>query len=724
MKRRRLILICISILVSLLLAGCSGDSSETSSARRHVVTFFEGVDAVYQCRVADGSHVRSVPEAEGVWEDEDGNEVDPTRITITVDMAFHLRYVPQLAEIDHPLLEGDGSYFGADRAISRADAAVLLSSLLEPAGSELHATAVFSDMPHSPDKADAIREVSAYRLMEGYPDGTFQPWKRVTRAEFVTALVRLAGLDEQPADFPDVPEEHWAAGYIGAAAAEGWISGCDDGSFHPEDDLTRAQAAVILHRFLGPSLTPETVDAALDGALPYYDVLPTNWAFYDIVELCWRNDMLRLFLGEMDRVKPGFMLLDERLCHIDGETMLPERYEAGVQEIEDGLYYVSEDGYFIERLSQGLHELDGSMYYVPEDDAPFLTNDYFGYLYFGRDGKYTSGSEVIDEAVEELLDGIIDNDSMSHEQQLYEGYIRLRDGGFFYAGGIPTGWTRGSTGWASYAAEKMYTQHYGTCYYWAAAFLYIARRLGFQSYPVAGGVGTANQLHAWVMVEFDDGVEYICDVELEWAYRNHFYRGTYNLDSMFKQPLYATNAHYIFPSGLRTNDYGTWVTYDDEIAPGTGNFLDIPEDQQYPPEETPPEETAPEEVDPAEDAEGDPAEDTEGDPAADNTEGENTVHPDDENTGENPEPSPQGDPAAPAETTAPTPTPAAEVTASPTPTATPAPTSTPAPTPAPTPEPTAVPAPTPAPTPEPAPEPAGDGEPDGAWDGETDDAAA
>jgi hypothetical protein len=132
----------------------------------------------------------------------------------------------------------------------------------------------------------------------------------------------------------------------------------------------------------------------------------------------------------------------------------------------------------------------------------------------------------------------------------------------------------------------------GVCYYWASAFLYLARRLGYQAYAVCGGVGTKNQIHAWVVIEWDDGESYIFDVELEWAYSRGFYNGNYTPTDMFKQPLNATKVIYVFPGESGTY-YGVAEDNNDEDA------LDVPPEAQVPPEatETPAETTSPDNPD-------------------------------------------------------------------------------------------------------------------------------
>ncbi|MEC0259696.1 S-layer homology domain-containing protein [Paenibacillus lautus] len=96
-----------------------------------------------------------------------------------------------------------------------------------------------------------IERMANKLIVNGSADGTFDPNRTVTRAEFVAMLVRALGLAEksQLSSYSDVgPKEAWYAGAIGAASAAGLIEGYADGSFRPDARVTREQVAVMLGR--------------------------------------------------------------------------------------------------------------------------------------------------------------------------------------------------------------------------------------------------------------------------------------------------------------------------------------------------------------------------------------------------------------------------------------------------------------------------------------------
>lgn len=82
--------------------------------------------------------------------------------------------------------------------------------------------------------------------------------KNLTRAEFTALLARLDGKDEVAkamktlgTKFTDVAEAHWAKGYISFAAGKDWVKGYPDGTFGPEREVTYAEIATVLVRYLG-----------------------------------------------------------------------------------------------------------------------------------------------------------------------------------------------------------------------------------------------------------------------------------------------------------------------------------------------------------------------------------------------------------------------------------------------------------------------------------------
>lgn len=113
----------------------------------------------------------------------------------------------------------------------------------------------YPDVDASASYKQAVDEISALNIVEGYPDGTFGPDKLVTRAEFSKMLITTLGKAQvaqaessegSNTGFRDVPGSHWASGYVSAAVTNGYINGYGDGTFGPDDNVTYAQAMKML----------------------------------------------------------------------------------------------------------------------------------------------------------------------------------------------------------------------------------------------------------------------------------------------------------------------------------------------------------------------------------------------------------------------------------------------------------------------------------------------
>ena len=103
------------------------------------------------------------------------------------------------------------------------------------------------------DAEDCIEMVSALGIMRGYEDGEFRPENLLTRSEAVVTISGMIGLipEEKENNFYDVPQEHWAKGYVEAAGKARIVSGVEPGVFQPESNVTKYQAAVMLVNVMG-----------------------------------------------------------------------------------------------------------------------------------------------------------------------------------------------------------------------------------------------------------------------------------------------------------------------------------------------------------------------------------------------------------------------------------------------------------------------------------------
>lgn len=94
----------------------------------------------------------------------------------------------------------------------------------------------------------SIRSLAASRAISGYPDGTFKPNQPISRAEFATVIVKVLGLSATGTKLFEDTQGHWGRYTIAAAYEAGIVSGYDAHRFGPDDPITREQIAVMIAR--------------------------------------------------------------------------------------------------------------------------------------------------------------------------------------------------------------------------------------------------------------------------------------------------------------------------------------------------------------------------------------------------------------------------------------------------------------------------------------------
>lgn len=124
----------------------------------------------------------------------------------------------------------------------------------------------FSDVPPGYWAQAAIQSLAAKGIIDGFGDGTFRPNDPVTRAQFVKMLDLTLGIapSEKPTAFRDVPAGAWYAGYVSAASQAGIVQGVSLSRFAPDAPLSREQMAVLVARAL--HLRPTGITIFKDGA--------------------------------------------------------------------------------------------------------------------------------------------------------------------------------------------------------------------------------------------------------------------------------------------------------------------------------------------------------------------------------------------------------------------------------------------------------------------------
>jgi hypothetical protein len=153
-------------------------------------------------------------------------------------------------------------------------------------------TGSFSDVDADKWYTAAVEKLAGLGIITGYSDGTFHPEAAITRAEFTAIASRFATMQKGDVNFSDVDTAHWAYTYIASASAQGWISGFADGTFHPDDNITRAQVAKIVNRMLGRSADEDFISG--HTVKTFSDVAKAHWAYYDIIEAANAHEYTKL----------------------------------------------------------------------------------------------------------------------------------------------------------------------------------------------------------------------------------------------------------------------------------------------------------------------------------------------------------------------------------------------------------------------------------------------
>ena len=174
--------------------------------------------------------------------------------------------------------------FRPDAAFTRAAVATVLANRLGYDPETDYDNGAFTDLEEH-WATNAINFCVAEGLMSGYTDGTFRPDDAISRQEFAVVLTRLTG-ETESGDLPFTDADAiapWAAESVYTVYARGWINGYDDGTFLPERDVTRAEAVKMLNGYLNRPADREAIESQ-SGYTVWSDVPETHWAYYEIIE--------------------------------------------------------------------------------------------------------------------------------------------------------------------------------------------------------------------------------------------------------------------------------------------------------------------------------------------------------------------------------------------------------------------------------------------------------
>ena len=177
--------------------------------------------------------------------------------------------------------------------ISRAEVATIFFRLLkeEVRDGNLTTENTFADVTDGQWHNKAISTMAKLGIVKGRRADSFDPDASITRAEFAAICARFNTKPvENSGSFSDI-SGHWAENEIERAAAFGWISGYPDGTFRPDARITRAEAMTMINRVL--CRMPQSKSDLLDSMVTWPDNKPSDWHYLAVQEATNSHDFNR-----------------------------------------------------------------------------------------------------------------------------------------------------------------------------------------------------------------------------------------------------------------------------------------------------------------------------------------------------------------------------------------------------------------------------------------------
>ena len=203
-----------------------------------------------------------------------------------VDYAESVEYVYSHKDLTYIIGYPDESV-RPDASMTRAEAATVFYRLYDgeyPAFTHRMSNGTFEDVKTDYWFYKEVETLYNIGIVDGTEEHKFSPDEPVTRAEFAVMAARFADLDYTGGNiFDDVPNGHWAYSYINAAANAGWVEGYPDGSFRPDEPISRAEVVRLVNGVINRSITLDKLKE-LGVECPYNDLAEKHWSYCDLME--------------------------------------------------------------------------------------------------------------------------------------------------------------------------------------------------------------------------------------------------------------------------------------------------------------------------------------------------------------------------------------------------------------------------------------------------------
>lgn len=173
--------------------------------------------------------------------------------------------------------------FGPDQNMTRAEVAQMFYNLL--VDKNVAITATFEDVPADAWYAKSVNTLASMGIISGVGENRFEPERSITRAEFTSMAMKFTkGALDGTNVFSDVHSGDWFYEAVVGSIQYGWIEGYEDGTFRPENWITRVEVTSIVNKMLGRFADREFVAGHADELNAFSDVTSTHWGYYHIVE--------------------------------------------------------------------------------------------------------------------------------------------------------------------------------------------------------------------------------------------------------------------------------------------------------------------------------------------------------------------------------------------------------------------------------------------------------
>ena len=203
-----------------------------------------------------------------------------------VDYTENIEYIYSHKDLTYIIGYPDESV-RPDASMTRAEAATVFYRLYDgeyPEFERRMSNGTFEDVKTGDWFYKEVETLYNIGIVDGMDEHKFSPDEPVTRAEFAVVEARFADLDYKDGNiFDDVPNGHWAYSYINAAANAGWIEGYPDGSFRPDEPISRAEVVRLVNSMVNRSVTLDKLKE-LGVECPYNDLVENHWGYCDLME--------------------------------------------------------------------------------------------------------------------------------------------------------------------------------------------------------------------------------------------------------------------------------------------------------------------------------------------------------------------------------------------------------------------------------------------------------